>query len=105
MEFNLAAVEEAAKKENGWHVIAVHKARHQSGTLPSGIVCFVRGVAPFEDRRCGTALWSRMEATGNVLFTQGHYDMNRDEALEDFLHRVIRIDLGGEVQPDTAEVA
>lgn len=85
MEFKLGAVEKAAQTENGWHAIAVIKDRHREGTLPNGVIAFVRNYPMQEDLRCGTAQWAINEA--GVFFFSGHYDLKRDEAMADLVKR------------------
>lgn len=87
-------VEQTAGKQ-GWHVIGFSKDRHSSGTVPSGVIAFVRNVAPFEDARCGTARWA-YNGLGDhgILFHGSNYDMSRDEAVEDFTKRTIGFTIG-----------
>src|SRR6188508_1798785 len=87
MENALAPVEKAARKTpHGWTVIGLIKHRYSRGLRPGGLIAFVRDVAPFEDKRCGTATYYYRE-DGEVVFIHGHYDLTRGEALEDLVER------------------
>ncbi len=88
MEFKLSKVERAAADQNGWHAIAIYKNRHMRDTLPHGVIAFVRHSGPFEGRLCGTAEWAISDV--GVFFHAGHYDLSRDDSMEDFTRRVER---------------
>jgi len=81
-------VERQADRQ-GWHVIGFSKSRHSPGTVPSGVIAFVRNInAPEGVGRCGTARWAYNQ-TGEygIMFFSGNYDMSRDDAMEDFIKR------------------
>ncbi len=65
---NMINVAEAAA-EKGWHVIDYHKERSRDGHIPGGHIAFVRGNAPFEDKRCGTISWGLNDY--GVMFAHG----------------------------------
>ena len=87
-------VEQQASAQ-GWHIIGYTKERHSSGTVPSGVIAFVRAHPVFDDLRCGTARWADngLGDTG-IMFFNGHYDMSRDDAVEDFTKRTIGFTVG-----------
>lgn len=89
----LGKVELAAKRENGWHVVAISKDRHSPGTVPSGVIAFVRTDMPDSQPdlpRCGTARWAE-NGLGDlgIHFYNGHYDQRRDDAMVDFATRTL----------------
>lgn len=85
MENSMAAVEQAAKSENGWTVIGLVKERSDSSQRPCGTVAFVRRPV-LEGLPAGTAQYAIQE-NGNVIFFTGHYDLTRADALTDLTER------------------
>jgi hypothetical protein len=89
----MGAVYEAAEEQNGWTVIAYAVNRRTSGTRRNGVVAFVTDrqlvlLGETTDRQmCGTARW--VDGDRGPFFITGHYDLTREEAIEDFTERVL----------------
>lgn len=82
------AIEQAAREQNGWTVIAVAITR--TGSTVYGVVAFQHSTP---DDHFGTAELrsddgDAVEFSDTVSFHWGHYDMSRELALKDFAERV-----------------
>jgi hypothetical protein len=91
MNQRLQTVCAEAQRQNGWMVTAILESPETEGTVPHGVVMASRGTRPGDppfmvERHWLTAGFACQP--GVVLFQHGHYDLTRDEALEDYRERI-----------------